>query len=991
MKNINPIRIVFVVVALFLVVSDTCAQRGRFNFNSDWKLHVGDPANAEYVKFDDSGWKDVVLPSAWNEDEAFKNDIKDLSTGIAWYRKKFNLPRDLKGKKVFIEFEGVRHAADVYVNGQHVGLHENGIMAFGYDISEWVEFGNKENVIAVRTDNSWEYEEKATGVRFQWNDKNFNANYGGIPKNVVLHVTGKVYQTLPLYPNLKTTGQYIYATDIDITEKSARITAETQVKNELDKPVKIEYEVVIEDLEGQVVKEIKGKSYELNPEETRTLSTSSKVENMNFWSWGYGYLYKVHTILKQNGKTIDKVTTRTGFRKTEFASGMVKLNDRVIMVKGYAQRTSNEWPSVGMSVPPWLSDYSNKLMIESNANLVRWMHTAPWKQDVESCDRVGLMQAMPAGDSEKDREGRQWDMRTEVMRDAIIYYRNNPSIIFYESGNKGISEEHMQEMKAIRDQYDPFGGRAIGSREMLDSKVAEYGGEMLYINKSDEKPVWAMEYMRDEGLRKYWDEYSPPYHKNGEGPLYKGKDASNYNQNQDSYAYQIVKRWYEYYRERPGTGDRRSSGGVNIIFSETNTHHRGEENYRRSGEVDALRIPKDGFYAHKVMWNGWVDVEEHGTHIVGHWNYQPGVVKDIYVVSSGEQVELQINGQSQGYGRREHGFMFVFDSIAWNAGTLEARSYDEEGKLLTTDIRKTAGKPQAVKFSLLQDPNGMLANGADLALIQVEVVDRTGMRNPIALNTIDFELTGAAEWRGGMAQGPDNYILSKSLPVECGVNRVLVRSLTTAGKVRLIAQSEGVLPDTIEFETQAVSIENGLSTNFPSASLPVNLEKGSTPETPSFTPNRRSIKILDATAGSNQESVVNSYDGSQSTRWVNDGNLETGWIEYTLEKEAEVSEIALKLSGWRTRSYPIVVTAGDSILYQGVTTPNLGFFYITLDNPVATEKIKVRLFGQTEFNDTYNLVEITGKLDRETANDLAVKNVSSLNIVEIEVFEKIGK
>ncbi len=143
-------------------------------------------------------------------------------------------------------------------------------------------------------------------------------------------------------------------------------------------------------------------------------------------------------------------------------------------------------------VPAWLSDYSNGLMVEDNANLVRWMHITPWKQDIESCDRVGLIQAMQAGDAEKDREGRQWEQRTELMRDAIIYNRNNPSILFYECGNESISREHMIEMKAIRDKYDPHGGRAIGSREMLDIREAEYGGEMLYINKSKHHPMWAM-------------------------------------------------------------------------------------------------------------------------------------------------------------------------------------------------------------------------------------------------------------------------------------------------------------------------------------------------------------------------------------------------------------------------------------------------------------------------------------------------------------------
>ena len=123
------------------------------------------------------------------------------------------------------------------------------------------------------------------------------------------------------------------------------------------------------------------------------------------------------------------------------------------------------------------------------------------------------------------------------MRDAIIYNRNNPSILFYECGNKGISREHMIEMKAIRDQYDPFGGRAIGSREMLDIREAEYGGEMLYINKSEHHPMWATEYCRDEGLRKYWDEYSYPFHKEGDGPLHRNQPATDYNHNPVSYTH----------------------------------------------------------------------------------------------------------------------------------------------------------------------------------------------------------------------------------------------------------------------------------------------------------------------------------------------------------------------------------------------------------------------------------------------------------------------
>ena len=299
-----------------------------------------------------------------------------------------------------------------------------------------------------------------------------------------LHITDKLYQTLPLYSNLATSGVYVYAQNFNIKAGSATITAESQVKNEYAEPMTFGFEVVIEDMNGKIVKTIKGSQHTLAPGEMKTVYAGAHLEGLNFWSWGYGYLYNVYSILNVNGLPLDVVKTRTGFRKTEFGAGVVKLNDRVIQLKGYAQRSTNEWPAVGSAVPPWMSDFSNRLMVESNANLVRWMHVTPWKQDVESCDRVGLMQAMPAGDSERDVEGRQWEQRVELMRDAIIYNRNNPSILFYESGNENISEDHMRQMKALRDEFDSHGGRAAGSREMLNSKVAEYGGEMLYINKS---------------------------------------------------------------------------------------------------------------------------------------------------------------------------------------------------------------------------------------------------------------------------------------------------------------------------------------------------------------------------------------------------------------------------------------------------------------------------------------------------------------------------
>ena len=527
----------FLLITLFAVDGYT-AERKKYNFNSEWRLQVGDFPQAKKPDFRDSDWKQVTLPRAFNEDEAFRLSIEQHTDTVVWYRKHFRV-KELRGKKVFVEFEGVRQGGEFFLNGHYLGLHENGVMAVGFDLTPYMKEGD--NVLAVRTDNNWFYREKRTNSKFQWSDRNFNANYGGIPKNVFLYVTDEVYQTLPLYSNLKTTGVYIYATDFDIKGRKAKIHAESEVKNDSREVRSFSYRVTLTDADGKPVKTFHGGKTVLKAGETGTVKAAADVSELHFWSWGYGYLYTVNTaLLDDRGNVFDEVVTRTGFRKTKFGRGKVWLNDRVIQMKGYAQRTSNEWPAVGLSVPAWLSDYSNGLMVESNANLVRWMHVTPWKQDVESCDRVGLIQAMPAGDAEKDRQGRQWEQRTELMRDAIIYNRNNPSILFYECGNESISREHMIEMKEIRDKFDPFGGRAIGSREMLDINEAEYGGEMLYINKSKKHPMWATEYCRDEGLRKYWDEYSYPFHKEGAGPLYRGQSATDYNHNQDMLALEMA-------------------------------------------------------------------------------------------------------------------------------------------------------------------------------------------------------------------------------------------------------------------------------------------------------------------------------------------------------------------------------------------------------------------------------------------------------------------
>ena len=278
-------KIVFTTLLAWVVALAT-AGRERTSFNGDWRLQVGDEARASEPGFDDSGWQRVTLPYAFNGDEAFRKDIVDLTDTICWYRKKFLLSAEEVQSKVFVEFEGVRQGADFYLNGHHLGLSENGVMACGFDLTPYIKEG--ENVIAVRCDNSWQYRSRKHNSRYQWNDRNFNANYGGIPKNVWLHVTDKLYQTLPLYSDLGTTGTYVYATDFDIPNHRATIHAESEVKNDDTKPHTFKMGMLMRDMEGKMKFFTMSDAVTLQSGETCVLRAANTAHNLHCWSWGYG-------------------------------------------------------------------------------------------------------------------------------------------------------------------------------------------------------------------------------------------------------------------------------------------------------------------------------------------------------------------------------------------------------------------------------------------------------------------------------------------------------------------------------------------------------------------------------------------------------------------------------------------------------------------------------------------------------------------------------
>ena len=492
----------------------------------------------------------------------------------------------------------------------------------------------------------------------------------------------------------------------------------------------------------------------------------------------------------------------------------------------------------------------------------------------------------------------------------------------------------------------------------------------------------------------------------------------------------MVRRWYDYWRERPGTGTRVSSGGVKIVFSDTNTHHRGEKHYRTSGVVDAMRIPKDAFFAHQVMWSGWVDDEQPRTYIIGHWSLTPtpsipsgarlpvafpkgegnSLRKPVYVVSTGDEVELFLNGRSLGKGKQSYRYLFTFDDVPYEPGTLEAVSSDGSRYKL-----ETVGEPYQLKLTAITNPEGTKADGADMVLFQVEVLDKQGRRCPLDNRMIHFELWGEAKWIGGIESD------AMAIPVECGVNRVLARTTTNAGEIYLSAYAEGVKPAYLKVlserlrERQRVGASAGMGERssgmevisgkyMPQLTLKGRLDKGETPLTPSYQEHRRSINIVSAKAGYDTEHASRSFDDNELSEWKNDGRLSTAWITYKLERKAVIDDICLKLTGWRLRSYPLEIYAGKQLIWSGETERSLGYIHLTPTKHIKTDEITIRLKGAGKDKDAFGGItevaqpaagalglplatEGTQELDLSKAkNGGDTKN--ELRIVEIELISR---
>lgn len=412
--------------------------RERLAMNLDWKFSLGNAADSKAdfgfgnhwsylakqnygaakvlrLEFDDAKWRDVDLPHDWGMELPFEATAQGdwgsrplgrpfPETSVGWYRKTFDVPASDKGRRITVEFEGVTHDCVVIVNGVLLGNHCSGYTSFSFDITDMVNYGQK-NCLAIRVDaqlnEGWWYQG------------------AGIFRNVWLAKTSPVH--VPQW------GAQVLT---EVTGENARVIAHTEVANDSDAPVEVSVESIVMDDKGQTVGTAISEPIRIKPWERGLATAEIRLVHPRLWSLEEPALYRSVAVLKVGQGEADRYETPFGIRTVRFdrENGFL-LNDKPVRIQGVCDHQQRS--IVGVAVPDSLwPSHVQRLKDELGANAIRMSHNAPPPALLDACDRLGVLVMDEQRLFSSGEEGLR-QLNSLVRRD-----RNHPSIVIWSAGNE---------------------------------------------------------------------------------------------------------------------------------------------------------------------------------------------------------------------------------------------------------------------------------------------------------------------------------------------------------------------------------------------------------------------------------------------------------------------------------------------------------------------------------------------------------------------------
>lgn len=460
------------------------AGRKVYNFNPGWRFFKGDAANAEQVSFDDSGWQVVSTPHTVELMPAEGSGCRNYQ-GVAWYRKRFEVPAEADGRDVVIHFESAMGKQDVWVDGRHVLSHLGGYLPFNVNLTELGIKAGSRHLIAVKVDNS--------------NDKTYPpgkpqytldfAYHGGIYRDVWMIVKSKVAITDAVEADLVADGG-VFVHAANISDSRADVHVQTHVANSDSRTRRIKVETTLTDAEGRRIGRT-SKSLTLKPGQAQSVSQQIAVKHPNLWSPETPYLYRAESRIIENGRTIDGGITRVGIRSFEFrgAEGFW-LNG-----KPYGQLVGanrhQDFAYVGNAVPNSQQWRDAKRLRDAGCTIIRTAHYPQDPSFMDACDEFGLFVIVATPGWQYWNKAPEFAERVHRnTREIIRRDRNHPSVLMWEpilNETRYPLDFALEALQITREEY-PFEGRPVAAADVHSAGVAEHYDVVYGWPGDDELP-----------------------------------------------------------------------------------------------------------------------------------------------------------------------------------------------------------------------------------------------------------------------------------------------------------------------------------------------------------------------------------------------------------------------------------------------------------------------------------------------------------------------